>query len=114
LANTARSPQRTGPVKVRLKGAFIRRYLGLLCLAGAAAGNANLFGPFWPAPGKEHYYKTSIAPVDFYLLDSDSNEPDRPYLARQQAGWLREQLSASNARWKIVVCHHPPCGSYRS
>lgn len=48
-------------------------------------------------------YTLNYGPVQFFLLDSN-REPN--YLYTQRC-WLREQLEQSEARWKIVVLHHP-------
>ena len=42
-------------------------------------------------------------PAQFFLLDSNR---ELPYLLTQRR-WLKEQLSKSSARWKIVILHHP-------
>jgi hypothetical protein len=51
--------------------------------------------------GGERYY--TFKPhkgVQFFALDSN-------YMDRTQLDWLEKELSASNAEWKIVFCHHP-------
>lgn len=48
-------------------------------------------------------YTLHYGPVQFFLLDSNR---ELPYLLTQRK-WLKEQLSRSTARWKIVVLHHP-------
>jgi 3',5'-cyclic AMP phosphodiesterase CpdA len=55
------------------------------------------------------FYRTTIGPVELYLLDSTSVDS-------AQTAWLRRSLSRSKARWRIAVLHHPAftCGTYRS
>lgn len=48
-------------------------------------------------------YTLCYGPVQFFLLDSNR---ELPYLLTQR-DWLKAQLEASHARWKIVVMHHP-------
>ena len=48
-------------------------------------------------------YTVNYGPIQFFLLDSNR---ELPYLLTQRE-WLRNQLEQSNARWKIVVLHHP-------
>lgn len=48
-------------------------------------------------------YTTTYGNTQFFLLDSNR---EFFYLFSQRS-WLEEQLKASNAKWKIVVVHHP-------
>lgn len=57
--------------------------------------------------GGERYYTFSRGPVQFFMLDSDSREPDGNTAASAQAAWLQSEMLASTARWKIVQFHHP-------
>jgi acid phosphatase len=70
----------------------------------------------WQMDG--HYYKRSYSidnvQADFFLIDSalwDGDSHIEKYsdkkMGDKQLAWLREQLSASTARWKLVVAHHP-------
>jgi len=53
--------------------------------------------------GDNQVYTLCYGPVQLFLLDSNR---EFLYLPDQRR-WLREQLSQSRARWKIVVLHHP-------
>jgi tartrate-resistant acid phosphatase type 5 len=102
---------------------FIAPYTGSYG-AGSARGNR-----FWPAlgnhdwqcsgcaapytnyftlPGNERYYTTTLGPVDLFVLDSDSHEPDGITSTSRQALWLKAALAASTAPWKVVAFHHSP------
>ncbi len=70
----------------------------------------------WQMDG--HWYKRSFSiddvQADFFLIDSalwDGDSHIEKYsdkkMGEKQLAWLREQLSASTARWKFVVAHHP-------
>ncbi|MDB6057706.1 MAG: acid phosphatase [Verrucomicrobiales bacterium] len=70
----------------------------------------------WQMDG--HYYKRTFSidsvQADFFLIDSalwDGDSHIDKYsdkkMAEKQLAWLREQLSTSTARWKIVAAHHP-------
>ena len=48
-------------------------------------------------------YTLRFGPAQFFLLDSNR---EFFYLATQRS-WLKRQLEASTAKWKIVVLHHP-------
>lgn len=45
----------------------------------------------------------TYANAQIFLLDSER----RPHKLWQQRKWLRQQLEQSQARWKILVLHHP-------
>jgi hypothetical protein len=48
----------------------------------------------------KRYYNFRVANVEFFALDSGYMDPT-------QLDWLKQQLSASNAAWKICFFHHP-------
>jgi hypothetical protein len=49
-----------------------------------------------PAP----YYTFTAGPVQFFALDTNE-------ISEAQKLWLKDELSKSHARWKIVYGHHP-------
>ena len=51
--------------------------------------------------------------VHLFALDSESDEPDGRREDSAQAAWLRNQLAASTACYKVVYFHHAPYGSGR-
>jgi hypothetical protein len=69
---------------------------------------------YFTLPGNERYYDFVQGPVHFFMLDSDSREPDGITSTSVQANWLRAKLASSTAQWKIVVMHHPPFSSRTS
>lgn len=78
----------------------------------------SLFKKYWPNPaaGTETtagvFFSFKIADVEFFMLDDryhrDPNEgPDREtMLGEGQLNWLREQLKASTATFKVIVNGH--------
>jgi hypothetical protein len=54
----------------------------------------------WRMPAA--YYTFTAGPVQFFALDTQSVS-----LAQKQREWLDRELSASQAKWKIVYGHHP-------
>jgi predicted phosphodiesterase len=70
-----------------------------------------------PGPGlsstshNERYYDFVKGPIHFFVLNSVADEPDGTTSSSRQARWLKKQLAASEARWNIVVDHHPPYSS---
>jgi tartrate-resistant acid phosphatase type 5 len=63
---------------------------------------------YFTLPGNERYYTVRRGPVEFFILDSDEHEPDGITADSVQAQWLRAQLTASDAPWKLVILHHTP------
>ncbi len=59
----------------------------------------------------ERYYDFVQGPVHFFVIDSDSREPDGINNSSVQAAWLQTQLAASQTPWQIVYFHHPPYSS---
>ena len=66
---------------------------------------------YFSLPGNERYYDVARGPVRFFVLDSDTREPDGVGRSSVQAVWLQSALSAATEPWKIVVDHHPPYSS---
>lgn len=59
----------------------------------------------------ERFYTFIRGPVQFFMIDSDSREPEGNTSNSPQAVWLQNALAASTSVWKIVVFHHPPFSS---
>ncbi|MGH2581365.1 MAG: metallophosphoesterase, partial [Anaerolineales bacterium] len=68
---------------------------------------------YFTLPGNERYYEVVVPPVHFFIIDSDTREPDGVGASSDQAAWLREALENSTQRWQIIVMHHPPYSSGR-
>ncbi|MEK6222228.1 MAG: metallophosphoesterase [Chloroflexota bacterium] len=66
---------------------------------------------YFELPNNERYYDFEWGFLHFFMLDSDSREPDGIGTSSLQAKWLEEKLDTSTAPWKIVVLHHPPYSS---
>jgi len=73
--------------------------------------DAQPYLDYFTLPGNERYYDFSYGPVHFFVLDSDSDEPDGADSKSIQANWLQSQLSTSDSIWKIVYMHHSPYSS---
>jgi hypothetical protein len=83
-----------------------------------ALGNHDWYTPgaqpyldYFTLPGNERYYRVRRGPIEFFMLDTDKNEPDGYSADSVQAQWLQQQLAASDAPWKIVMLHYPPYSS---
>jgi hypothetical protein len=61
--------------------------------------------------GNERFYDVARGPVHLFVLDSNPGEPAGVARDSAQARWLKAQLAASTAPWKLVFLHHPPYSS---
>jgi len=75
------------------------------------ATDAQPYLDYFTLPGNERYYNFSVGSVEFFAIDSDIREPDGVDSTSTQAVWLKTQLEASTANWKIIFFHHPPYSS---
>jgi hypothetical protein len=73
-----------------------------------SSANAQPYLDYFTLPGNERYYTFKWGMIEFFMLDSDSHEPDGVGESSVQAQWLRTALAGSTADWKIVVLHHAP------
>lgn len=111
--------------------AFISPYSG--AFGPGAADGQNRFWPAlgnhdWDSPtgaapytsyfalptdtsGNERYYTVGRGNVQLFVLDTDPREPDGVSATSVQAMWLKAQLAASDAPWKLVISHHAPFSS---
>ena len=92
-----------------------------VALATGIAGYYKDFDIWWkpftePTGVNLRCYTLSQGPVDFFILDTNHSSP-YAYTSDgsngltpegQQGVWLKQQLSASTAIWKIVIFHEPP------
>ncbi|MCS5690716.1 metallophosphoesterase [Cyanobium sp. FGCU-6] len=65
-------------------------------------GNGNPQVAYPPFGMKGRWYSLRRGPVAFFLLDTNVNAP-----WQHQLPWLKRELAASDAPWKVVVGHHP-------
>ncbi|RPI09934.1 MAG: hypothetical protein EHM65_08650, partial [Acidobacteriales bacterium] len=67
---------------------------------------------FFPAPHPAQYYRFSFGGLaDFFALDStflDIDGSEANSAGSRQYQWLEDELSRSQAPWKIPYFHHPP------
>jgi tartrate-resistant acid phosphatase type 5 len=73
--------------------------------------NGQLYFDYFTLPNNERYYDYVRGPVHFFVIDSDSHEPDGTSSSSTQALWLQARLAASTSAWNIVYFHHPPYSS---
>ncbi len=96
----------------KIQAVFERPYQALLkagvkfyaCLGNHDIRTANGVGQI-RYPGfhmGDRYYTFNRGPVQFFVLDTNLGSHWQPQLT-----WLKQQLQASSAAWKIVYGHHP-------
>lgn len=64
----------------------------------------------YPPQEPQHgvYYSVNVGPVHFTVISSgDSMRTENKGLTPEQLAWLRDDLSATDRRWKIAVIHNP-------
>lgn len=69
--------------------------------------NSTAFRSYFTLPGNERYYTVTRGSVQLFVLSSDTREPDGVTVGSTQYNWFRSELSASTARWQVVLFHHP-------
>jgi len=89
-------------------GAEVNRFFPALGNHDWRTDNAAPYLAYFTLPGNERYYTMRRGPVEFFILDSDEHEPDGITADSVQGQWLRAQLAASDAPWKLVIMHHTP------
>jgi hypothetical protein len=60
--------------------------------------NQRFYKPF--GMGGQRFYSFQKPDIRFFVLDSN-------YMDKDQQRWLEQELSQSNAKWKIAYFHHP-------
>lgn len=95
------------------KGAQENRFYPSLGNHDWHAQGAKPYLDYFTLPGNERYYDFTWGAVHFFVIDSDTNEPDGAYSSSVQAAWLQSKLASSNSPWKIVYFHHAPYSSAR-
>ncbi|MBI3158969.1 MAG: metallophosphoesterase [Chloroflexi bacterium] len=95
------------------EGSEVNRFFPTLGNHDWDTPGAQPYLDYFNLPGHERYYDFVWGPVHFFMLDSDSREPDGIGRSSRQAEWLKAGLAASTAPWQVVVLHHPPFSSGR-
>ncbi|TAK11590.1 MAG: alkaline phosphatase [Anaerolineae bacterium] len=95
------------------EGSEVNRFFPVLGNHDWDGERAQPYFDYFNLPGNERYYDFIHGPVHFFLLDSDTREPDGVGLSSRQAEWLQAGLTTSRAPWQVVVMHHPPYSSAR-
>lgn len=90
------------------QGAAANRFFPVLGNHDYLTPGAQPYLDYFTLPGNERYYTFTWGVVDFFMLNSDPNEPDGFRADSTQAGWLQTALDTSSGPWKVVVLHAAP------
>ncbi|NJN67118.1 MAG: alkaline phosphatase [Chloroflexaceae bacterium] len=96
------------------EGATVNRFYPVIGNHDVMTEQGQPYFDYFTLPGNERYYRVTHDPVAIFALNSmPGSEPDGVTSDSVQAEWLRQELAASDACWKLVVFHHPPYSSDR-
>jgi len=89
-------------------GAEVNRFWPSMGNHDWMTSSAQPYLAYFTLPGNERYYDFVKGDVHFFVLNSDPAEPDGITSNSIQGNWLKNQLAASAAKWKVVYFHHSP------
>ncbi len=61
---------------------------------------------YFSLPGNERYYDFIQGPIHFFIVNSDSREPDGVSSTSVQGQWLQSKLATSTSTWQVLIFHH--------
>ena len=74
------------------------------------SGNPTAYLDFFDL-GNDRYYDFTFGPVHFFMVNSDTHEPDGTSANSTQGQWLQNALQSSEMPLKVVSFHHSPYSS---
>src|SRR5947207_3800157 len=90
---------------------------------GAGSSSGNRFWPtlgnhdydngvknytnYFALPNNERYYSVRRDNVEWFIINSNTQEKDGVTATSKQGTWLKNALAASTAKYKLVSFHHP-------
>jgi hypothetical protein len=92
-------------------GAATNRFFPCLGNHDYLTNNARPYFDYFALPGNERYYTCTQGPVQLFCLNMCQQEPDGVTADSVQARWLRQELAASSAPWRLVYFHQSPYSS---
>jgi tartrate-resistant acid phosphatase type 5 len=94
------------------QGDTINRFFPALGNHDWYTSGAAAYLAYFTLPGNERYYDFIKGDIHFFVIDSDTNEPDGIDSNSVQALWLKNQLALSSQKWNVIYFHHSPyCSS---
>jgi hypothetical protein len=70
-------------------------------------GDCTPYTDYFTLPNNERYYTVQVGNIALFIVDSESPEPDGISSTSTQANWIKSQMLASTAPWKLVLFHEP-------
>jgi hypothetical protein len=70
-------------------------------------GDCTPYTDYFTLPNNERYYTVQVGNIALFIVDSESPEPDGISSSSTQANWIKSQMLASTAPWKLVLFHEP-------
>ena len=70
--------------------------------------NGQAHFDYFELPNNERYYDFVEGDIHFFALNSNREEVDGFDYQSIQGNWLKERLTASESKWKVIYFHHPP------
>ncbi len=92
-------------------GSATRRFYPALGNHDWEPGTPNAYFSYFGFFNQRGYYEFVQGPIHFFVLDSDTREPDGTSSTSKQAKWLQNAMAASTASFNVVIMHHAPYSS---
>ncbi len=93
------------------QGSATRRFYPVLGNHDWGTGTPNAYFNYFGFFNQRGYYEFVQGPIHFFMLDSDTHEPDGTSSTSKQAKWLKNAMAASTSFFKVVILHHAPYSS---
>jgi hypothetical protein len=91
------------PARAMLASVALYPAVGNHELAGTGPDGYSVFGGFFVLPENKIWYSFDYGGVHILVLDSNRNDTRDS----EQYRWVRADLAASKATWKVAMFHHP-------
>lgn len=95
-------------VGVSGSGATVNRFFPVIGNRDYIGGSYNQYHTFFPTTPR--FYTHKKGNVQFFMLNSDSNEPSGSTSTSAQSTWLKQEISSSygdiDILWRVAVFHH--------
>jgi tartrate-resistant acid phosphatase type 5 len=92
-------------------GAQTNRFFPCLGNHDYLTNNARPYMDYFTLPGNGRYYTHRQGPIQLFCLNMCKQELDGVSSDSVQAQWLRQELAASTAPWRLVYFHQSPYSS---
>ncbi len=93
------------------RGAATNRFFPSMGNHDWLTNKAQAYFDYFALPGNERYYTFTNGPVQLFAVNMCKEEPDGVTNTSVQAQWLKRELAASRAPWRLVYFHQSPWSS---